>query len=152
LATAPHAPVHVGAAVGGVDHDLRGVVVGAQRRAQREPVLVAEAAVEHDHVGGGAVQHALHLGAVGGDADAHEAGLGAQHRLEPRPEDRVVVDDEDANHRGVILPSIGWRVRTGSPRTLPVRTGSPRTLPAPGAALSTTRRRGVGRRAATPEA
>src|SRR3954469_3456109 len=101
--------------------------------AQRQAALDAAAPLARAHVRDSA-PHDLRPGApVGRDADAHEARLGPQDGLEPRAQHRVVVHHEDADHRASMLPAAPAAAYTGSPRS----------RRAPGAALSTTRRRGV---------
>ena len=90
--------VEAGIGGGGVEHDLGGRRLGAQRAAQREAVLVAQPPVEQHDVRAGVAQGGEQLVAVARGADAHEAGLGAQDSLEPSAQNGMVVDDENPDH------------------------------------------------------
>ena len=109
FSTTAWAPAACGLAVepgigrGRVEHHLRRRRLGAQRAAQRDAVLVAQAPVEQDDVGARVAQRGEQLVAVAGGADAHEAGLRAQDRLEPGAQDGMVVDHEDPDHVPMML-------------------------------------------------
>ena len=66
-------------------------------------VLVAQAPVEQHHVGPRVAQGGEQLVPVAGGADAHEARLRAQDRLESGAQDGMIVDDEDPDHVPMML-------------------------------------------------
>jgi len=99
-----------------VEDDLRRRGLRAQRAAQRDAVVATQSPVEEHDVGAGPAQGGQQLMAVAGGANAHESGLGPQHRLQPRPQDGVVVDDEYPNHAPRMVAGNGTPRATASPR------------------------------------
>ena len=65
-----------------------------------DPVELRHADVHEDDVGPVEVDGAEHLAAVGGLADHLEVVRAGEHHPQARAHERVVVDEQDADHRG----------------------------------------------------
>ncbi len=121
--------------------------LGDEQPGGRDPVELRHADVHEDDVGAVEVDRAEHLAAVGGLAHHLEALRAGEHHPQAGAHERVVVDEQDADHRGsrarrTKAPS-GSTPDSSSPPASVTRSASPiRPVPAPGSG----ERRGDGHR------
>ena len=82
------------------DEDGGRVGLRGEQPRRRDPVELRHADVHEDDVGPVEVDRAEHLAAVGGLAHDLEALRAGEHHPQARAHERVVVDEQDADHRG----------------------------------------------------
>ncbi len=81
-------------------HDLGLGSLGLDAADRRDAIHVRHQEIHQHDVGLEAAGHRDAFGAVGGLADHLDVRLEVEEHLESHPDDRVVVDDQDADRRG----------------------------------------------------